>query len=203
MVTAKATARTTVDTTSQTKIQNLGVYGVDSEGVTTITYTRSLNHPIETVWQFITVGDQRKCWFPELELSASLGGEAVVNFSGTDCPPLEENPSDVYVCRITGFEPPRLLEFSGPGEHHRYELSEKPSGCELKFTAVLPDRTAFDDPSKTIQSRYSVACGWHYKLDELQWSLDRVPFEDEGYAGPIKTQYYLAYLRLDETNQNH
>ena len=24
-----------------------------------------------------------------------------------------------------------------------------------------------------------------------------VPFEDEGYAGPIKTEYYLGYLKME------
>jgi hypothetical protein len=34
-------------------------------------------------------------------------------------------------------------------------------------------------------------------LDAMQWSLDGDEFEDEGYAGPIKTEYYFAYRKLD------
>ena len=51
--------------------------------------------------------------------------------------------------------------------------------------------------SRDIQPRYSVACGWHYKLDAMQWSLDGISFEDEGYAGPIKTELYLRYLAAE------
>ena len=65
--------------------------------------------------------------------------------------------------------------------------------------AILPDASTFDDPDQTIQSRYSVACGWHYKLDIMEWDLDGVPFEDEGYAGPMKTKYYFAYRKLDNS----
>jgi len=180
--------------------ESLGIYGTDNLGNKTIIYTRNLNHPIEKVWRAITDEKHRTAWFPELTLSLKTGGEAVVNFSDSGCPPPESNPSDVYYCTITRFEPPNILEYSGPTEHHRFELLAQETGCELKFLATLPDAEAFDNDDQTIQSRYSVACGWHYKLDEMEWSLDGVPFEDEGYAGPVKTQYYLAYLKLDRNS---
>ncbi len=177
--------------------ERLGVYGSDDTGNTTITYTRMLNHPIEKVWRAITVEEHRAAWFPELNLTTAVGGDAVVNFSGSECPPPEDNPSDVYHCRVTRFEPPNLLEYIGPREHHRFELVPTGTGCQLTFLAMLPDASTFDDDDQTIQSRYSVACGWHYKLDEMEWCLDGIPFEDEGYAGPIKTEYYFAYRKLD------
>jgi uncharacterized protein YndB with AHSA1/START domain len=181
--------------------QRLGVYGTDDAGNTIITYTRTLSHPIEKVWRAITVAEHRAAWFPELSLVAAPGGEAVVNFSASDCPTPEENPSDVYYCKVTRFEPPNVLEYIGPHEHHRFELVSRDAGCQLTFLATLPNASTFDDERQTIQSRYSVACGWHYKLDEMEWSLDGVPFEDEGYAGPIKTAYYLAYRKLDSKRQ--
>ncbi|HIG42616.1 MAG: SRPBCC family protein [bacterium] len=167
-------------------------------GNKTITYTRKLSHPIEKVWRAITDDSHRAAWFPELTLSLKTGGDAVVNFSGSECPPPETNSSDVYYCTVTRYEPPNILEYSGPGEHHRFELSPQETGCLLKFSATLPDAQTFDDDRQKIQSRYSVACGWHYKLDAMEWSLDGVPFEDEGYAGPIKTEYYFAYRKLDQ-----
>lgn len=175
----------------------LGVFGTNQAGQKTITYTRTLNHPIGKVWRAITEEEHRAAWFPELTFSPVIGGEAVVNFSGTECPPPESNPGDVYFCKVTRFEPPNLFEYIGPGEHHRFELAEAGTGCVLTFLATLPDAEAFDDDAATIQSRYSVACGWHYKLDEMEWDMDGVPFEDEGYAGPIKTEYYFAYRKLD------
>jgi uncharacterized protein YndB with AHSA1/START domain len=177
--------------------KRLGVYGTDDVGNKTIAYTRILNHSIEKVWRAITDETHRQAWFPELALSHTTGGDAVVNFSGSECPPPESNPSDVYYCTVTRFEPPNLLEYVGPDEHHRFELSPHETGCLLKFSATLPDAQQFDDPGHTIQSRYSVACGWHYKLDEMEWSLDETPFEHEGYAGPVKTEYYFAYRKLD------
>jgi len=190
-------------TTPATNIdsERFGVYGTDQSGNTTITYTRTLNHSIEKVWRAITVEEHRAAWFPELSLVPAADGEAVVNFSGSDCPPSKDNPSDVCYCKVTRFEPPNVLEYIGPHEHHRFELVSQGAGCQLTLFAILPDISAFDDEEQTIQSRYSVACGWHYKLDELEWSLDAVPFEDEGYAGPMKTEYYFMYRKLDKKRQ--
>ena len=178
--------------------ERFGIYGVDDAGHQTLTFTRNLDHPVEKVWRAITVKEHRAAWFPELSLTTAIGGEAVVNFSGSDCPAPEENPDDVYFCKVTQYEPPHVLEYIGPNEHHRFELTAQEGGCRLIFLATLPDASVFDDDGKTIQSRYSVACGWHYKLDQMQWDLDEVPFEDEGYAGPIKTEYYFKYRKLDK-----
>ena len=174
-----------------------GVFGVDEKGNDTILFTRMLNHPIEKVWLAITDETHRAVWFPQLGLEHGEGGKAVVNFSGGDCPPPEDNPSDVYYCKITAWEPPTLLEYIGDGEHHRYELEKAGSGCLLRFQATVPGRGTYDDESKTVISRFSVACGWHMMVDQLEWQLDGVPFEDEGYAGPIKTEYYLQYMKMD------
>ena len=81
-------------------------------------------------------------------------------------------------------------------EHHRFELRETAEGCELKFLAMLPNLSP-NDPN-TIQPKYSVACGWHYKLDAMEWDLEGLEFEDEGYAGPVKTELYFAYHKADK-----
>ena len=177
--------------------KRFGIYGKDADKQTTITYTRDLPHDIEKVWRAISEAPHRAAWFPELSLEHQTGGNAVVNFSGGECPAPEDNPSDVYFCQVTQFQPPHLLEYIGPRERHRFELTPTETGCRLTFMAILPDASTFDDPDQTIQSRYSVACGWHYKLDIMEWDLDGVPFEDEGYAGPMKTKYYFAYRKLD------
>lgn len=180
--------------------ERFGVYGTDDAGHSTITYTRNFEHSVEKVWRAITMEEHRAAWFPELSLSAVEGGEAIVNFSGSECPPPADNPGDVYYCKVTRFEPPTVLEYIGPNEHHRFELTPVDQGCRLTFLAILPDASVFDDEAKTIQTRYGVACGWHYKLDQLEWSMDGVPFEDEGYAGPIKTEYYFVYRKLDKAS---
>ena len=93
-----------------------------------------------------------------------------------------------------------LPEERTPAEHHRFELRPAGKGCILTFVANLPDADQFDDDAGTIQSRYSVACGWHYKLDAMEWVLDGTAFEDEGYAGPVKVSLYLAYLEREKEN---
>ncbi|HKI73746.1 MAG TPA: hypothetical protein VJ998_03850, partial [Pseudomonadales bacterium] len=125
------------------------------------------------------------------------GAAAIVDFSHSDCPPGEEVPGVVSFCTVIAFEPPNLLEYMGPGEHHRFELSPSDEGCTLVFQSTLPDIDVYDDDGR-VQSRYSVACGWHYKLDMLGWTLDGVDFEDEGHAGPIKTRLYFAYRKLEK-----
>ncbi len=175
-----------------------GIYGETDAGYSTISFTRHLDHPIEKVWRAITIPEHRAAWFPQLTLKAELGGDAVVNFSGGDCPPPEDNPEDVYYCKVTAFEPPHLLEYMGPGEHHRYELTEEGSGCVLKFTAAVPAFEEFDDAEQKIQSRFSVSCGWHQMIDQLEWTLDGREFEFEGYAGPQKTKIYIEYLKREK-----
>lgn len=176
----------------------LGTYGETSDGRTTITFTRYLNHPIDRVWKAIVNEQDRQKWFPELTLDAQVGGSAVVDFSGGDCPAPEENPSDINVCKVTRIDPPHLLEYKGPTEEHLFQLETKDSGCKLIFVATVPGVDRFDDPNQQIISRYSVSCGWHYKLDMMQWDLDGLSFEDEGYAGPIKTELYFRYLKADK-----
>ncbi len=178
--------------------ERFGVYGTDDAGNHTLTFTRVLEHPVEKVWRAITVAEHRAAWFEELSLQLKPGGDAVINFSGSECPPPEDNHPKVYYCKVTRFEPPHILEYIGPHEHHRFELETRGNGCQLTFLATLPDITVFDDEAKTIHSRYGTACGWHYKLDQMEWSLDGIPFEDEGYAGPIKTEYYFVYRRMDK-----
>ena len=180
------------------------------DSVSSIQFVRQLKHSVEDVWRSIVEPAGRKPWFPELDLEPCLGGKAVVNFSGGDCPAPEDNPSDVFFCEVVGYEPMKLLEYrsqvepnglSSHGaapEHHRFELKPTDGSCTLTFLANLPAAGQFDDEAKTIESRFSVACGWHYKLDALEWTLDKIPFEDEGYAGPVKVAFYLAYLKRDK-----
>ncbi|MCB1692942.1 MAG: SRPBCC family protein [Pseudomonadales bacterium] len=178
--------------------ESLGVYGQDRDGNPTITYTRILKHPVDKVWQAITDPRHRAAWFPELTLEPRVGAQAVVDFSHGECPPSEDNPADVAVCTVTVFDPPHRLEYSGPDEHHRFELTPAGDGCKLVFRSTLPGIDVFDDETGTIHSRYSVACGWHDKLDMMGWSLDGSPFEEEGYAGPRKRRLYMAYLKQEK-----
>jgi len=176
---------------AQTTTQDSSRYGVFSttdEGCKSILYTRKLSHPAEKVWRAITETEELAAWFPELKLEHRLGGNAVVDFSGGECPPPESNPEDVNYCTVTVFEPPLLLEYSGPNEKHRWEIVPDGECCTLTFLTTLP-------LGARIQN--SVACGWHYKIDAMEWSLDGAVFELEGFAGPTLTKLYFDYRKID------
>ncbi|MEM7097669.1 MAG: SRPBCC family protein [Pseudomonadota bacterium] len=180
--------------------ERFGIYGTSEDGRPTILYTRYLNHPIDKVWRAISIPEHRQVWFPELSLDLQVGGKAIVDFSGGDCPAPEDNPADIYRCEITAYDPPHVLEYKGIDEHHRFDLQAEGDGCVLKFMATLPTLEEFDDESNTIHARYSVACGWHYKLDVMEWDINEQldGYELESYAGPNLTKLYLEYLKTEK-----
>ena len=166
--------------------QRFGIFGTTEDGRKTIRYRRELNHPADKVWRAITEKEELAAWFPELNLTQSKGGEAVLNFSGGECPPPESNPSDIDYCTVTEFEPPLLLEYAGPTEEHRWEITPDGDKCTLVFITTLP-------LGERIQN--SVACGWHYKIDVMELSLGGTPVELEGFAGPTLTSIYFEYRK--------
>ena len=177
-----------------------GIYGTSEDGRPTIEYTRRLKHSVEKVWRAISIPEHRNVWFPELNLDLKLGGQVVVDFSGGECPAPEDNPADVYYCEVVAYDPPNLLEYKGNDEHHRFDIAPDGDGCILKFMATLPTLEEFDDDANTIHARYSVACGWHYKLDVMEWDMNGEfdGVELEGYAGPNLTKLYLEYLKTEK-----
>ena len=164
-----------------------GTFGETETGQTTITFRRVLEHTPERVWRAITEADELKAWFPFLSLETHAGGKAVMDFSGGDCPPDEANPEDIDRCVVTEWHPPSLLEYMGDMGGLRFELNAHELGTELILTAV-------NRPGQGILG--SVVCGWHNMLDCLEWSLDGISWEPEGYAGPMKTEIYLYYMKL-------
>ena len=162
-----------------------GTFGTNTNGQTTITFKRTLNHSIERVWRAITDADELRAWFPMLTLEAKDGGSVVMDFNGGDCPPNELNPDDIDYCTVTAFDPPYLLEYLGPTGGIRWELTPRGDLCELVMTAT-------NHPGQDII--YSIVCGWHHIVDCLEWLLDGVDIEAEGYAGPVKMKIYQHYI---------
>jgi len=164
-----------------------GIFGTTEDGRKLIKYTRELKHSPEKVWRAITETSELTAWFPELKLEKLLGGDAILDFSDGECPPAESNPEDVDYCTVTEFDPPRLLEYRGPTEEHRWEINPSDDGCILVFITTLPH-------GQRIQN--SVACGWHYKIDAMEWSLNGKNFELEAFAGPTLTRLYFEYRTI-------
>ena len=165
--------------------ERFGIFSETPEGRKTITYTRELAYEVEKVWRAITDDEERGHWFPELSLEPVLQGKVVMDFSGGDCPPPEENPEDIDYGHVSAWEPPHLFEFSSltAGEM-RFEISATDAGCTLMVLVTLP-------ADQHIQN--SVACGWHYKIDAMEWRLNGEDFELEGFAGPTLTELYFGY----------
>ena len=172
---------------SSLETNRFGTFGTTDDGRKTIRYTRSLDHPAEKVWRALTEKSELAAWFPELNIEHTIGGSAILNFSDGDCPPPENNPEDIDYCTVTAFDPPSLLEYKGPTEEHRWEITPDGDRCTLVFITTLP-------LGERIQN--SVACGWHYKIDAMGWSLDGETFELEGFAGPMLTSIYFEYRKL-------
>ena len=163
-----------------------GVFGVNDEGRTTITFKRSLNHPIDRVWLAITDAGELAQWLPMLKtLELKEGGDVILDFSGGDCPPDELNPEDIDHCKVVTFDPPHLIEYIGPTGGLRFELNPRGDQSELTMTATNhPDRGII----------YSIVCGWHYYADCLVWQLDGVPFNNEGHMDKTTTKIYQYYI---------
>jgi len=92
---------------------------VDGE---TVQFTRDYPHPVDQVWAALTEPDRMRTWwvtFTTLELRA--GGSYVIDAPG----------GNAFKGRLTEFEPPRLINFSGVT---RFELADAPGGCRLTVT---------------------------------------------------------------------
>ncbi|RJQ81263.1 hypothetical protein D5S17_05865 [Pseudonocardiaceae bacterium YIM PH 21723] len=115
---------------------------------------RRFRHPPEKVWRAITETEQLRAWFVEIldydrsRLDFAAGAELAFV-------PKVDLPTGYG--RVTGFDPPRLLEYTWDRETLRWELRADGSGCLLVFTNIL------DDP----ETAAAVEPGWQAGLDNL------------------------------------
>ena len=167
--------------------ERAGIFGLTEAGQTTITYKRLLSHSVEQVCQAITDLSQLSRWFPELTVELKKDGDVVIGFSDADCPPPGANPEDVDYCTVTADNPPDLIKYIGSQGGLRWELTGKDDQCELTLVAFNPPDRGPD---------YSILYGWHEYADVLEWYLDGISFEDEGYAGSYKMKLYEHYKAL-------
>lgn len=135
----------------------------DEHGRTVLRFERSLAHPPERVWRFLTEPGALSRWHPT---PFELEGQRVSYLSSGDVPGMPEG-------EVTEYDPPRVLAHTWGEDELRWELQPRGDGCLLVLTHT------FDDRFKAARD----AAGWHLSLDALAASLEgseRASGEDSG-----------------------
>jgi uncharacterized protein YndB with AHSA1/START domain len=128
-----------------------------------IRFERHLRHPVDRVWRAITEPGEIEAWLAHAEVDLRPDGRIYLEWLNTDENGKRYEGADM-TARITRLEPPRLLEFEGPG-HGRltWELEPVAGETVLRFTCVVE---LTDDQARDNRS------GWHIHLDFLEDWLD-------------------------------
>jgi uncharacterized protein YndB with AHSA1/START domain len=141
-----------------------GPYGTmetTDDGTYVLRYERSLSHPIETVWDALTVPEKMEEWWARAAvLELTEGGRARIEWLNSDA---------VAEGRITRLEPPSTIEFDTDIHGSLlWELRPDDEGTHLTLTVTnsIPD-----------EYRTSVMAGWHVHLDFLEEALDGEPVD--------------------------
>jgi uncharacterized protein YndB with AHSA1/START domain len=134
------------------------------DGITRrIRFERHLKHPIDRVWRAITDPGEIEAWLARAEVDLRRDGRVHLEWLNTDENGKRYEGAEL-TATITRLDPPRLLEYEGPG-HGRltWELSEAGDATDLTFTVLveLTDEQARDNRS-----------GWHIHLDFFEDWLD-------------------------------
>jgi uncharacterized protein YndB with AHSA1/START domain len=141
----------------------------DDRGRTVLRFERTLEHPAERVWRYLTEPAELSSWHPSpFELQAAPDGQVRrVRYSSGAAPGMENG-------EVTDFDPPRLLGYTWGEDHLRWELHPRDGGCLLVLVHT------FDDHFKAARD----AAGWHLCLDALAALVSGAgPARDAGTDG--------------------
>ena len=130
-----------------------------SEGTYIAEFERSLQHPVEKVWSFLTENEKLKLWFSELSIDELVAG-GIIKFDMGD--------GSFEEMKILEVQPWRVLEYTWDKDVVRFELSPVEGGCKLSLIekiTTLNDHTPRD------------LAGWHVCLDVIAALLDEIEFE--------------------------
>ncbi|MGP4045866.1 SRPBCC family protein [Streptomyces sp. 2A115] len=93
-----------------------GTYLTLDDGRPAVRFSRTYDHPVDRVWQFVTDTDELAHWFPSRAvIELRVGG--TVRFS--DDPNLEDSTGHVLAV-----DPPRHLSFDWGGDELHFDLEE-------------------------------------------------------------------------------
>ncbi|MEV7074096.1 SRPBCC family protein [Streptomyces sp. NPDC091972] len=91
-----------------------GTYLTLDDGRPAVRFSRTYDHPVARVWQFVTDADELAHWFPSrAEIELRPGG--TVKFSGD--PHMEDSTG-----RVVAVDEPRHLSFEWGGDELRFDL---------------------------------------------------------------------------------
>ncbi|MFI1733207.1 SRPBCC family protein [Streptomyces acidicola] len=91
-----------------------GTYLTLDDGRPAVRFSRTYDHPVDRVWQFVTDADELTHWFPcRAEIELRVGG--TITFSGD--PNMEDSTGTVLAV-----DPPRHLSFSWEGDELHFDL---------------------------------------------------------------------------------
>ncbi|MNW37256.1 hypothetical protein D3C74_142950 [compost metagenome] len=118
------------------------------------TFERSLKHPMQQVWSFLTDNDKLQQWFPELSVDELIEG-GIIRFDMGD--------GSFEEMTILELKPLSVLEYTWDKDRVRFELSGAADGCKLVLVeklARITDHTPRD------------LAGWHVCLNVIAALLD-------------------------------
>ena len=160
---------------------------------TTARFERLLPGPIERVWDYLTVGEQKAKWLAGGDIEPKVGGKVVLHFHHKtlsphpDVAPPEahkEMPEEVTGGgTVTRWDPPRVLahtwEFEDEQTEVTYELQPVGDRVRLTLTHVRLEPTPM---------LIGVSAGWHTHLAILEDVL----------AGVAPQPFWKVYSRLEQ-----
>ncbi len=139
---------------------------------------RLLPGPIERVWEYLTDSEKRGKWFASGKMELRSGAKFELHFQHSNLSHEKEYPEKYkpmekgisFPCRITQFDPPRLLAFIGTGE----PLDESETIFELfprgkDVLLVLTNRNL-----AARENLVGNAGGWHAHLGILIDNLNGI-----------------------------
>jgi len=156
---------------------SLGTLQGDDGGPWHLRFTRHLHHPVERVWDALTVPEELGAWFPQRIVGDLLTPGTRLRFEGDASPGFDG--------QVLAVEPPVRLEFAWGPDTIRFDLVPEDGGCVLTLTDTIGElgKAARD------------GAGWHTCLDELEAVLDGTPpsFTTTGRWQEVHPGYVAAF----------
>lgn len=155
-----------------------GTYLTLDDGRPAVRFTRTYDHPVDRVWQFVTDPDELVHWFPSrAEIELRPGG--VIKFSGD--PNMEDSTGTVIAV-----DAPRHLSFRWGGDELHFDL-EALDDKRTRFTLT--------DVLEAENTAARNGAGWEVCLTALDAHARGERFEGPhaGAEAPWK-EIYAAYI---------
>lgn len=155
-------------------MKDAGHFSREDDGYRLV-FHRTLNHPIEAVWDAITNPEQLKYWFTDIEIDPVPGGKVAIRLRGRE--------RSVSTGEILEIRPPRKFVWTWEGELAVWELEA--AGETVTWLTLTYGRLPAD-------GAVGAAAGFHELLDRLE---DRLGGSETVY--PFGTEEHTpGHIRL-------